>query len=103
MELEQITPGPLAFGTQIKRRHLTGERTEGTMQVTAFEKGRVMAVAIHEGQLRIHSQTVVGSMFDGMGSMITISIDVPFSEDKVDPQMLEQSLNNIKSLIETEA
>lgn len=41
-------------------------------------------------------------MFDGAGSMITISIDIPEMEDKLNPRLVERTLNNMKRLIETE-
>jgi hypothetical protein len=41
-------------------------------------------------------------MFDGPGTIVTIEVEIPGMEDKLNPRLIERSLNNMKQLIEAE-
>ena len=103
MELAQVTPGPIGVGSVVKRRHTRfGTVVEGTMTFTAFEPDREVATIIQDGPMEMRSRMAFAPMFDGRGTIVTIEVEIPGMEDKLNPRLIERSLNNMKQLIEAE-
>ncbi len=103
MELEQVTEGPIGVGTVIRRRHTHyGEPIEGTMEVVEYEPDRSFGVVIHDGPIEIRGRMTTEPEGDA-GTRLAIGIEIPGSTDPIDPALLQRTLRNIKSLIESEA
>ncbi len=52
IELEQLSEGPIAVGTMIRRRNSrSGTTVEGTMEVVEFEKDKSFGVITHDGPM----------------------------------------------------
>jgi hypothetical protein len=102
MELVQVSEGPIGLGTVIRRRHTHyGELTEGTMKVVKYEHNRSFSVVINDGPIEIRGHMSIEPEADG-GTCLTIGIEIPGSENPINPALIERTLNNIKALIETE-
>ncbi len=102
MELEQVTEGPVGVGTVIRRRHTHyGEPIEGTMEVVEYEPDRSFGVVIHDGPIEIRGRMMTEPEGDS-ATRLTIGIEIPGSTDPIDPALLQRTLRNIKSLIESE-
>lgn len=102
MELRQLTEGPIGVGTIIRRRHThTGVMLEGTMEVVEFVPNHAFAMVIRDGPTEMHSRMV----FDPEGpdgTRISASLDLPSTEEPMDPAPIKQSLRRMKELIESE-
>jgi uncharacterized protein YndB with AHSA1/START domain len=102
MELEQLTEGPIDVGTVIRRRHTHyGEPIEGTMKVVKYEPNQAFDVVIHDGPIEIHGRMSIEPEDEG-GTLLTIGIEIPGSTNPINPALLERTLHNIKTLIESE-
>lgn len=102
MELEQMTEGPIGVGTMIRRRHTHyGEPIEGKMEVVEYEPNRAFAVVIHDGPIEIHGRMSIEPEAKG-GARLTIGIEIPGSTNPINPALLERTIRNIKTLIESE-
>jgi hypothetical protein len=105
IELWLDSEGPIAVGTIIRRRNSrSGTPVEGTMQVVEFEPDRAMGVVTHDGPLEIRGRATVDSSEPGI-SRLTITVDIPAMDDSMQGPMasaIQQSLRNIKELIESE-
>lgn len=101
MKLEQVTEGPIGVGTVIRRRHTHyGKPTEGTMEVVRYEPDRAFGVAIRDGPVEILGHMSIEP--EGEGTRLTIGIEIPGTANPIDPALIERTLGNIKSLIESE-
>jgi uncharacterized protein YndB with AHSA1/START domain len=94
---------PIQVGTVIRRRNSrSGTPVEGTMEVTAFERDRAMAVVIHDGPMRVTGRAT----FDAVGpdtTKLTLRAEFPL-EDSMKSMLsssMKRSLTNIKSMLET--
>ena len=105
MQLEQISDGPIGFGTIIRRRNThSGTPVEGTMEVVEFEPNRALGVVIREGP----SETRGRVTFEAESrerTKITSSAEFPDLDESMESlitRLVERSARNIKRLIETE-
>jgi hypothetical protein len=55
---------------------------------------------IHDGLVEIHGRTRIEP--EGRGTRLTMSIDIPGSDNPIDPALVDRSLQNMKTLIESE-
>jgi hypothetical protein len=102
MELEQITPGPIAVGTIVRRRNTrAGYPIEGTMECVEFDPPRAIGFLIHDGAVEIRGRQSI-EPHGPMASKLTISVDIPGAPNPLDPMPVEASLRRIKELIESE-
>jgi hypothetical protein len=102
MELEQLTEGPIGVGTVIRRRHTHyGEPIEGTMEVVEYEPDRAFGVVIDDGAVKIHGRMWLEASGES-GTRLTIGVEIPGSTNPINPALLERTLHNIKTLIESE-
>ena len=100
MELEQVSPGPIGVGTVIRRRHThTGLPVVGTMEVTEFERDRMIGFAIKDGAVEMWSRMIFEP--DGDGTIVSGHVEVPGMSEVMDPGPIEASLNRMKQLIES--
>lgn len=106
MELEQITPGPIGLGTRIRRRSTHGPTpADGEMEVVEFEPERAFGLSIHDPDMEMEGRVT----FEPRGperTLLTGVVDIPGMEESADMDALtssiEQSLNRVKAMIETE-
>ena len=105
IELWLDSEAPIGLGTIIRRRNSrSGTPVEGTMEVVEFERDRAIGVVTHDGPLEIRGRAT----FEPSGSQLTkltIAADIPAMDDAMQSPMAEaiqQSLRNIKELIESE-
>ncbi len=102
MELEQLTEGPIDVGTVIRRRHTHyGDPVEGTMEVVKYKPDRAFGVVIHDGPIEIHGHMSIEPEGEA-GTLLTIGIEIPGSTNPINPALIERTLRNIKTLIESE-
>jgi Polyketide cyclase / dehydrase and lipid transport len=101
MHLELVTEGPIGVGTVIRRTHTHySEPTEGTMEVVEFERDRALGVVIHDGSIEISGRMSIEPQ--GEGTWLTVGFEIVGGTAPIDPALLERTLRNIKTLIETE-
>jgi hypothetical protein len=106
MHLEQLSDGPIGVGTRIRRVNTRwGQPVEGEMEVVEFEPERSMVAVIHDANMDIQGRAT----FEPRSSertVLTISVDIPGLDDpeKVElmRSMMQRSVDNMKSLMETE-
>jgi hypothetical protein len=102
MQLEQITDGPIGVGTLIRRRHTHyGDPIEGTMEVVEYEPDRAFGMMIHDGPVEIRSRL----SFDPEGqesTRLTGIVEIPSATSPIDPAPIQDSLREMKRLIESE-
>jgi Polyketide cyclase / dehydrase and lipid transport len=106
IELAQISSGPIAVGTLIRRRNSrSGVPIEGTMEVIEFERNRVFGVIIHDGPTEIHGRGTFLAEGDDR-TTLTIAIELPGMDESMDTTLLKsrlkRSADNIKRLIEAD-
>jgi Polyketide cyclase / dehydrase and lipid transport len=106
MHLEQVSDEPIGRGTRIKRIVTrTGTPVQGEMEVTRFEPQREMEVAIHDANM----DAVGRATFEERGAgktLLTITTEIADIEpDRADflRRMMERSVGNMKSLMESAA
>ncbi len=107
MQLEQLSDGPIALGTTIKRiNSRSGEPVEGTMQVVEFEHNKTLGMVIQDGPVVMNSRAT----FEAQGedrTKLTLQIELLGMEERMDTSQLDdqmkQALANIRQFIETEA
>jgi len=105
MELEQVSDGPIGVGTVIRRRNSrSGTPVEGTMEVVEFEPNRTMGTVIHDGPVEMRGRVTFEAVSDDQ-TTITFNVELPGMDESMDTSLLavpmQQSLQNIKQLIET--
>ncbi len=71
------------------------------MEVVRYDPDRAFGVVIHDGPIEILGHMSVGPEGEG-GTRLTIGIEIPGSENPIDPALIERTLRNIKTLIESE-
>ena len=102
MELAQLSDGPMAVGTRVRRRHTrAGYPIDGMMECVEFDPPRAIGWAVHEGQVDMYGRMTIES--EGVtASRVTISVEIPGAPNPLDPLPVAESLHRIKELIETE-
>ena len=106
MHLEQVTDGPIGVGTIIKRVNTrSGTPVEGTMEVIGFELNQEMAVVIHDGPVQMNGLATFESESEDRTTLRMV-VELPGMDESMDTNVLssgiQQSLRNIKQLIESE-
>lgn len=106
MELEQISEGPMALGTRIRRRNTRwGEPVEGDMEVVEWEPERTLGLLIHDANTEMRGRATFAD--DGPArTLLTIETDLPeLDESRASflSSMVERSLANVKRLMEEDA
>ena len=106
MQLDQVTPGPIGVGTIINRiNSRSGSPIEGTMEVVEYEPDRTMGMVIQDGPVTMKGR--VNYEADGdERTILRLYLEFPDMDEGADTSMIEssmqQSLDNIKRLIESE-
>ncbi|HEX6330717.1 MAG TPA: SRPBCC family protein [Actinomycetota bacterium] len=106
MRLEQLSGGPIALGTRIRRVNTRwGTPVEGEMEVVEFDPERAFAVSIHDQNMDARGRTT----FEARGPACTLVKVTTGIEGMDDPEklefltsMMQRSVDNVKRLIETE-
>ena len=105
LELANTSDGPIGVGTVIRRRSQRFETpTEGTTEVTAFEPEKVMRVRTQDGPMRINGWALFAAQGD-TETRLTIGGEFPGLDDSMEETfrpLMERSVANIKTLIESE-
>jgi uncharacterized membrane protein len=106
MHLEQLSDGPIVLGTRIRRVNTRwGTPVEGEMEVVEFDAGRAFALSIHDPNMEAQGRTT----FEARGparTLVTVTTRIEGMEDpeKIEflTRLMQRSVDNVKSLIETE-
>jgi hypothetical protein len=106
MQLEQVSGGPLGVGTIINRVNShSGTPVEGTMEIVEFEPNRAMGMVIQDGPVEVNARATYEAMSHGR-TTLTFNVEFPGMDESMDTSLLtsqmQQSLRNIKQLIESE-
>jgi hypothetical protein len=104
IELWHDSDEPIGLGTIIQRRNSrSGTPVEGTMEVVEYEPNRAFGAVIREGPMEIPGRATVEETREGR-TRLTISAYMPIDESMKDRMTgsVQQSLRNIKELIEAE-
>lgn len=105
LELEATSDDPIGVGTVIKRRATRfGKTTEGTMEITEFEREKAMRVRTQDGPMRINGWVLFASLGEN-ATRVTLGGEFPGLDDSMEENirpLMERSATNIKSLIESE-
>ncbi len=95
----------MGLGTRIKRRNTRwGTPVEGEMAVTEWEPERALGTLIRDANMEIRGRATFESASPDQ-TLLTILIDVPgldASRAEVMRERLDRTVENIKSLVETE-
>ena len=105
IELQQISDGPIGVGTMIRRRNSrSGTPVEGTMEVVEFEPNQAVGMVIHDGPVEmIGRATYEAESHDRI--RLTVNVGIPSMDESMGSMLssgIQQSLRNIKQLIESE-
>jgi hypothetical protein len=106
MHLEQLSDGPIGVGTRIKRVNTRwGTLIVGEMEVVEFDPERAFALSIHDPNMEAEGRVT----FEALGPARTLLIVTTGVEGMDEPEkiefltrMMQRSIDNVKSLIETE-
>jgi hypothetical protein len=106
MHLEQTSHGPIGVGTIISRiNSRSGTPVEGTMEVVEFEPNQSLGMIIHDGPVEIQGRAIFEAKSSDQ-TTLTLNVEFPDMEESMDTSLLagpmQQSLQNIKRLIESE-
>jgi uncharacterized membrane protein len=106
MELEQLSDGPIGVGTIINRvNSRSGTPVEGTMEVVEFELNQTLGMVIHDGPVEMNGRATFEAEGDDR-TTLRLNIELPNMDEAMDTSLLnsqiQQSLRNIKQLIESE-
>ena len=106
MQLKQVTDGPIGVGTIIKRVNTrSGSPVEGTIEVIGFELNQEMAVVIYDGPTQMNGRATFEAESEGRTTLRMV-VELPGMDESTDTTPLssgmQQSLRNIKQLIESE-
>ena len=105
LELEATSDEPIGVGTVIKRRATRfGKTTEGTMEITEFEREKAMRVRTQDGPMTINGWVLFESIGES-ATRVTLGGEFPGLDDSMEENirpLMERSATNIKSLIESE-
>ena len=104
IELWRTSDEPLGLGTVIQRRNSRSRTVvEGTMEVVAYEPNRAIGMVIREGGKETYGRATFEEISEGR-TRITTRAEMPIDESMKDRMsgLVQQSLQNIKELIEAE-
>ena len=106
MHLEQLSDGPIGLGTRIRRANKRwGTPVEGEMEVVEFDPERTFGLSIHDPNMDAQGRVT----FEERGparTLVTVTTGIEGMDDpeKIEflTRMMQRSVDNLKSLIETE-
>ena len=104
IELWRESDEPIGLGTIIHRRNSrSGTVVEGTMEVVEYEPNRAFGTVTREGPMEIPGRATFEEVGEGR-TRLTMRTEMPIDESMKVPvtASVQQSLRNIKELIETE-
>ena len=105
MQLEQVSDGPTGVGTIIKRiNSRSGTPVEGTMEIVEFEPNRAVGMIIHDGPVEMIARATYEAESDDR-TRLTVNVEIPSMDESMGSMLssaIQQSLRNIKQLIESE-
>jgi hypothetical protein len=104
IELWRDSDEPIGLGTIIHRRNSRwGTSVEGTMEVVEYEPNQAFGMLTREGPMEIYGRTTFEEVSEGR-TRLTLAAEMPIDESMKDPVTgsVQQSLRNIKELIEAE-
>jgi hypothetical protein len=106
MQIEQISDGPIGVGTIFNRvNSRSGTPVEGTMEIVEFELNEVVEMLIHDGPVEIKARATYEAASDDR-TVLAIHVEFPGMDASMDTDLIaspiQQSLRNIKHLIESE-
>jgi hypothetical protein len=106
MQLGQLSDGSIGLGTRIRRVNTRwGTPIEGEMQVVEFDPERAFSLSIHDPNMEARGRVT----FEVLGparTLLTVTTEVAGMDDpeKIEflTRMMQRSIDNVKSLMETE-
>jgi len=106
MQIEKISDGPIGVGTIFNRVNShSGTPVEGTMEIVEFKLNEVVRMIIHDGPVDINARATYESASDDRTTLV-INVEFPGMDASMDTDLItspiQQSLRNIKHLIESE-
>jgi uncharacterized protein YndB with AHSA1/START domain len=105
IELWPTTDEPIGVGTVIRRRNSrSGTPVEGTTEIVEFEPNRSMGGVTREGPMEVRGRATFEAEGDDR-TVLTLSADMPGLEESMRGGItgsMEQSVRNIKELVESE-
>ena len=104
IELWRTSDEPIGLGTIIHRRNSrSGTPVEGTMEVVEYEPNRAFGMITRDGPMEIPGRATFEEVSESR-TRLTMRTEMPIDESMKDPvtASVQQSLRNIKELIETE-
>ena len=105
IELWLDSDEPIGVGTVIRRRNSrSGTPVEGTMEVTEFEPNKALGVVTHDGPMEIRGRALFEET-EADRTTLTLHVEIPTMDESMAQPMtaaIQQSLRNIKQLIDTE-
>jgi uncharacterized protein YndB with AHSA1/START domain len=104
IELWRTSDEPLGLGTVIQRRNSrSGTPVEGTMEVVEYEPNRAFGTVTRDGPMEIPGRATFEEISEAR-TRLTIVAEMPIDESMKDHMsgLVQQSLQNIKELIEAE-
>ncbi len=104
IELWRDSDEPIGVGTIIHRRNSrSGTPVEGTMEVVEYKPNQAFGTVTREGPMEIHGRATFEEVSEGR-TRLTLAAEMPIDESMKDPVTgsVQQSLRNIKELIEAE-
>jgi uncharacterized membrane protein len=106
MQLEQVSDGPIGVGTIINRvNSRSGRPVEGTMEIVEFIPNQVIGMVIHDGPVEIIGRATYEVESDDR-TTLKLDLEFPGMDENLDTSsitsQIQQSLQNIKHLIESE-
>jgi uncharacterized membrane protein len=106
IELEQISEGPMGFGTRIRRRNTRWEApVDGEMEVVEFEPERAIAFSVHDANMEMHGRATFEAN-EPKRTQLTVTTDIPGLDDPAAHELItkgmERSIANVKTLVEAQ-
>jgi len=105
IELWRTSDEPMGVGTIIHRRNSrSGTPVEGTMEVVEYEPNRAFGTVTRDGPMEIPGRATFEEASSEARTRLTIVAEMPIDESMKDHMsgLVQQSLQNIKELVEAE-
>ena len=105
MELQQISEGPIGLGTKIRRRNVRfGAPVDGEMEVVEWDPERAIGMLIHDANMQMRGRTTFQEERPDT-TVLTIVTDIPDldeSKASVVSSRMQRTIENVKSLVESD-
>jgi len=105
IELWRTSDEPMGVGTIIHRRNSrSGTPVEGTMEVVEYEPNRAFGTVTRDGPMEIPGRVTFEEASSEARTRLTTRAEMPIDESMEDHMsgLVQQSLQNIKELVEAE-